>query len=458
MGANLFSEFNPVTAKQWKQQIQVDLKGDDYNNTLVYHTLEGIDIKPFYHSDETPNTTLIPGHPTQWNIAQSIYIDDIVIANKIAIDALNRGAEALLFTAATPFDIQKMFQSIPWNDQNIYFEFSFLDQEFTNSLLSYFKEINATIYLGVDPLGTLASTGNWYQNSATDHQILEQLVKSNSLANCITVNTACYQNAGATMVQQLAYAMAHTNEYLNHFFKLNEKENTPFSITFKISVGSNYFFEIAKIRALRVLYATLANAYKVSETCHILAIPSLRNKTIYDYNVNMLRTTTECMSAVLGGANTICNLPYDALYHKSNEFGERISRNQLLVLKEESYFETVSNPADGSYYIESLTQELAEKAFHIFKEIEKSGGFLAQLKAGTIQNKIKESALKEQSLFDQGKLILLGTNKHVNPMDKMKNDLELFPFKKQKSGKTYIAPIVSQRLAENVEQERLNNE
>jgi methylmalonyl-CoA mutase len=164
------------------------------------------------------------------------------------------------------------------------------------------------------------------------------------------------------------------------------------------------------------------------------------------------------MSAILGGADTVCNLPYDALYHKSNEFGERIARNQLLILKHESYFDTVSNPVDGTYYIESLTDELAEKALQLFKEIEKGGGFLQQLKDGTIQKKIKESAEKEQQLFDSGELKLLGTNYHLNKNDRMKGDLELFPFVKHNPTKTLIAPIVEKRLSENTEQERLKTE
>src|SRR5690606_2264994 len=139
-------------------------------------------------------------------------------------------------------------------------------------------------------------------------------------------------NAGANCVQQLAYTLAHANEYLNRF---SVEEIPPLKnslMTVKMAVGGNYFFEIAKLRALRILWAMLAPEYHLPTELHILAVPSKRNKTLYDYNVNMLRTTTECMSAVLGGANAIGNLPYDVLYHKSNEFGERIARNQLLVL------------------------------------------------------------------------------------------------------------------------------
>ena len=227
---------------------------------------------------------------------------------------------------------------------------------------------------------------------------------------------------------------------------------------FQVAIGSNYFFEIAKLRALRVLYKALAKEYGFNQDCLIFAEPTRRNKTIYDYNTNMLRTTTECMSAIFGGANVVNNLPYDAVYHKDNEFGDRISRNQLLVLKHESYFDKVSNPADGAYYIEELTNSLSEKALNLFKDIETNGGFLTMLKDGTIQRKIKEQAAKEQEDFNQGKITLLGTNKHPNPRDKMKDDIELFPFVKTSIRKTLIAPIIGVRLSEKLEQERLKTE
>jgi methylmalonyl-CoA mutase len=226
----------------------------------------------------------------------------------------------------------------------------------------------------------------------------------------------------------------------------------------EIAVGTNYFFEIAKLRAIRLLFNLIVKEYNQNWNCHLVVTPTKRNKTLYDYNVNMLRTTTECMSAILGGADTIANLPYDALYHKDNEFGDRIARNQLLILKNESYFDKVNNPSDGSYYIESLTQQLADKALVLFKDIEANGGFLKQLNEGIIKRKIQESADKEQDLFDSGKEILLGTNKHANKDDRMKHDLELYPFVKIKPRKTLITPIIEKRLAEKIEQERLEKE
>jgi methylmalonyl-CoA mutase len=154
------------------------------------------------------------------------------------------------------------------------------------------------------------------------------------------------------------------------------------------------------------------------------------------------------MSAILGGVDGVSNLAYDAIYHKDNEFGDRIARNQLLILKQESYFNQVHNPADGAYYIESLTEQLAEKALALFKDIEANGGLITQLIEGTIQRKINESAQKEQELFDSGKEILLGTNKYPNKNDKMKHDLELFPFVKKNPRKTLITPIIETRKTE----------
>ena len=456
MNKELFSDFASVSAKAWKQKIQVDLKGADYNDTLIWQSLEGVDVKPFYHRDNfSVNFNSIPGQPQEWLIGQFLFIDDETITNKLAIDVLTRGADALFFTSEKEFDIHKTFEGIDTKEVATYFDLKFLSVEFMKKLYEFFGKESKTVYYNIDPIGNLASTGNWFNNLKKDYSILDTIVSEAPKGNILSVDSSLYQNAGANMVQQLAYALAHVNEYLNHF---HESLNKNLSITFTVAIGPNYFFEIAKIRALRKLYVTLAREYGISENCHIISTPSKRNKTIYDYNVNMLRTTTECMSAVLGGADTICNLPYDALYHKSNEFGERISRNQLLILKSESYFDMVSNAADGSYYIESLTNELAEKALVLFKSIESSGGFLGQLKEGTIQRKIKESAQKEQQLFDNGSLVLLGTNKHPSDLDRMKDDLELYPFVKRNARKTLIAPIITKRLAEKNEQERLEKE
>ncbi len=465
MSKPLFSEFEPVSAKAFKQKIQVDLKGDDYNDSVIWHSPEGIDVKPFYHSDELKEIPEIPGQPAHWNIAEEIFVLDPKISAKTANEAIEKGTEALIFKAEKTFKLTDLLTKIEDKTVPVYFNLTFLDLDFFKDLLQTAQELNQNVFLNVDIIGNLARSGNWFESLDKDFSKVSQLVDinhnrnsknniKNKNSNILCIDSGHYQNAGATMVQELAYALAHANEYLNYF----DEKLVDQQLTFHIAVGGNYFFEIAKIRALRLLYATLAAAYDLPETCHIIATPSRRNKVIYDYNTNMLRTTTECMSAILGGANTILNMPYDALYHKTNAFGQRISRNQLLILKQESHFESTANPADGTYYIESLTNQLAEKSLDLFKEIERGGGFLKQLKAGIIQRKIKESAQKEQERFDSKEKILLGTNKHPDPENRMKDYLEIYPFVKQNPRKTLIEPIIMKRLAEKMEQERLGSE
>ncbi len=457
MTKNLFSEFEEVSSKQWKQKIQFDLKGADYNEKLVWKSLEGIDVKPFYHPDEMVEPARV-NSPLKWNVVEQIYVSSAERANKKALDALQKGAESLWFILPSEnVELNDLFKDIDLNHVNIYLKPEFESEEFSGRLKNY----SGKIFLQTDIIGNLARTGNWFQDLEKDHAVLNSIIKDSAQwESAISIDSSLYQNAGATIPQQLAYSLAHLNEYLNHLAKLDLSEEMKKQLKFQFvtATGPNYFFEIAKLRALRLLFATVAREYGFSEECHILAQPSKRNKTLYDFNVNLLRTTTECMSAVLGGANSICNMAYDALYHKNNDFGKRIARNQLLILKHESYFEKAANPAAGSYYIESLTHQLADKALDIFKGIEKGGGFLSQLKDGTIQKKITESANGEQEQFDSGELVLIGTNKFPNPEDKMKEELELFPFLKQKPRKTLLKPVIEKRLSEKFEQERLKKE
>ena len=445
----LFDEFTPVSAAAWKQKIQVDLNGDDYNETLLWKTDEGIIVKPFYTKKDRTNSQInLP--KDSFNVCQTIFIDDEKIANFLATDALKKGANSIQFKATKKFDYLKVLENIDLNINTIYFQFSFLNDDFNIELSRFCKSDN--IFFQTDIIGNLAESGNWFINLKEDHKKLGNIVKSTN--NCISVSGDLYQNAGANIVQQLAYKLAHANEYLIYFGK--EVAN---KIHFNFSVSSNYFFEIAKLRAFRLLWKTLLKEYEVENSeAHIFTQPSLRNKTLYDFNVNMLRTTSECMSSILGGSNTISNVSYDAMFHKSNEFGERISRNQLIILQQESYSKEAQHFADGSYYIESLTEQLAEKALAIFKQIEKAGGFLHQLKAGIIQKKINENALKEEDNFNNKNIVLLGTNLQPNKNDKMKNDLELYPFIKQRNIRTLIPPINRKRLSETLEKERLAQE
>jgi len=449
----LFNDFTPVSEKQWKQKIQFELKGEDYNESLVWESLEGIKVKPFYHSEDIETENTIPKPLATWKITEAIYAGNPEIANKKALRALEKGAESLFFTIPTSdIDVQILLKNIPLSSTVVYFDIQFLSPEYQANFKPFERKNNAGLYFKTDIIHHLCKTGNWHDSSEKDIELFLAAVPH--YKNLI-IDTTSYQNAGANFTQQLAYALAHVNEYLT---LIPEAQRSAVTISFKIAVGTNYFFEIAKIRALRLLWKSLALAYAIPTSCKIIAVPTRRNKTLYDYNGNMLRTTTESMAAILGGADAICNMPYDAIYHKTNEFSERIARNQLLVLKEESYFDKTTNPADGAYYIESLTQQLAEKSLNLFKEIEKAGGFLKQLKENTIQKKIKESAQKEQLLFDTKQEILVGANKYQSTLDKMKGALEIYPFVKNKPRKSVIEPIIERRLAEELEQKRLEDE
>ena len=451
---SLFSEFESVSSKQWKQKIQFELKGADYNDTLIWNSPENIKVKPFYHQDDLQDIFPVNTKATEFKICQNIFVYDLEKSIERALESISRGAESIRFSIEDEtIDVAKLLEKLPLESCTIYFNLDFISIEFVSKIEAIAQKRNAKIYCNLDPIGQLAKEGNWFKTKEKDNfETLNSLSKIVFKSSIISVDGSLYQNSGANIVQQIAYSLAHANEYLNRISIINQP------IVFQISVGTNYFFEIAKLRALRILFHLIAKEYNPNLECHLLVSPTKRNKTIYDYNVNMLRTTTECMSAIIGGADAIANLPYDALYHKDNEFGDRIARNQLLVLKNESYFDKVNNPADGTYYIESITNQLAEKALALFKDIEENGGFLKQLNEGIIKRKIQESAEKEQELFDSGKEVLLGTNKYPNKDNKMKHDLELFPFVKVKPRKTLITPIIERRLAEKMEQERLGAE
>ncbi|WBL24532.1 methylmalonyl-CoA mutase subunit beta [Zunongwangia sp. HGR-M22] len=461
MEQSLFQDFDEVSAKQWKQKIQFELQGSDYQS-LVYHSLDGIDVKPFYHQDDKIKGLQI--NSTQdWSICDQIYVVSEEKSNHRAHQLLKRGAESLWFIIASEeINFEKLFKNFNFECIPVYLKFNFLSPDYLQRLSEFFKEKKAKIYLQIDIIGNLARSGNWFHNLKTDHEILNKILQNSSnFESVISVDTTLYQNAGATIPQQLAYALAHANEYLNHINEVNfisAEIKKKIKLQFLVSSGPNYFFEIAKIRTLRWLFASLAESYGFYKEIFILAQPTKRNKTLYDYNVNLLRTNTESMSAILGGADAIFNLPYDAFYHKNNEFGNRIARNQLLIMKHEAHLNKVKNAAEGAYYIENLTEQFAEKALAIFKDIENGGGFLKQLKESIIQKKIKESAEKEQAKFDAGELILIGTNKYQNAADKMQDEIQLYPFLKKNPRKTLIEPILERRLSEKLEEQRLATE
>ncbi|MDN6279416.1 MAG: methylmalonyl-CoA mutase subunit beta [Psychroflexus sp.] len=456
MSENLFKDFDPISEKAWKQKIHADLKGADYNETLVTSTDEGINIKPFYHQDS--HHPLALPQTKNWEITEKIYLENYDSVKQIITDVLDRGAESLWLILPKSNDkLFDLLDLINTKQVPVFIEALTLDLDFLKKLDQKITSLSIPVKLSCDPLHHLAQTGNWMSDKETDIKAFSKMIALPQLNHQVSIDTRLYQNAGATLTEELAISLSHLNEYLN-VIQNADKKIKKLHLTLIVSVGSNYFFEIAKLKAYRILIESLMAAYDFSIQTHIIAEPSKRNKSLYDYNVNMLRTTTECMSAVLGGANWINNLAFDEIFHKTNEFGERISRNQLLILKNESYFDKVSNPTDGSYYIETLTQQLSENALDLFKKIEKNEGFIDQLFKGQLQKMIKASSDLEISKLENQDFVMVGTNKYENKEDRMAHELELYPFLKKKSRKTLLEPILETRIASKIEQERLAKE
>ena len=324
-----------------------------------------------------------------------------------------------------------------------------LDTEF---LWNLFQKTEGKSSIFIDPIGHFARYGNWFENEQKDFKKIQEFQqKIPSDYRFILIDTSIYKNSGASIVQEIAYGLSQAVDYIE-----NLNKNTALQISFNFATGSHYFFEIAKLKAFRVLWQLILNEYNLQDNAIIYAQPTLRNKTIFDPYVNMLRTTMEMMSSILGGANFISNIPYDFIYKKSNEFSERIARNQLIILQKEAAFNQAINATEGNYYIEEITAKIAEKSLSVFKQIESGGGFLKQLYEEKIQQKISETAQMEQKLFNEGKIVLTGTNKYINENEKI-DKIEKYPFLKKRNYKTLIQPIVPKRLAEEIEKKRLKD-
>lgn len=388
----LFSEFQPTTSAQWKEQLIKDLKGVDFNS-LIWKTNTGIEIQPFYTKENLKSNPAPLFSKTDWAICENVFVTDAKTANAQAINALQNGASGLVFHITQKIDFAVLLNGILL--QHIY------------SLLMVKSELEKELTTFLDSI----STGdNCFVECDTTLDGKVELHNSSSI--CINVNL--YQEAGSNTVNELAFSIAHLNEYLNI------ASSSIKTIHINVSVGGDFFMEIAKLRALRKLINFLLSQYEMKATIHIHAQTTLINKSSVDSYNNMLRSTTEAMSAAIGGANSIVVLPFDAEFNSQNDFSSRMARNQQLILKDESYLNMVADISSGSYYIESLTETLCEKAWEQFKVIESKGGLLACLKSNYIQELISKDAETLIQQFKEGKLILVGVNKFQNKNEEVK--------------------------------------
>jgi methylmalonyl-CoA mutase len=438
----LFSEFQPPTTQEWLDKIEVDLKGADFQKRLVWRTPEGFNVQPFYRKEDVEklNTPYaLPGEfpfvrgnkkfDNTWYIRQEINADDASEANAKALDILNKGIDSLSFKI--PGDkvsaefVEKLLDGIYCDIVEVNFNTCKRHSlELAQILVKYFekKGYDKEKIVGSidwDPMEKMVMKGKAVEPLLKLASSLVDVFKDYPYFRCISANAVSLNNAGAYIVQELGYALAWGNEYLHQLVEAGVDVDLAASkIKFNMGISENYFMEIAKFRAARLMWANIVKQYepKDDKSCQMCvnAVTTTYNMTLFDAHVNLLRSQTETMSAALGGVHSIVVTPFDAPYEKPGDFSERIARNQQLLLKEECHFNTIVDPGAGSYYIEELTTSLAAEAWKIFLKVESEGGFLASVKAGTVQDDINATNDKRHTLAAQRREFILGTNQFPN--------------------------------------------
>jgi methylmalonyl-CoA mutase len=485
----LFGQFPPVSTKQWMDKITSDLKGADFNKKLVWKTKEGFDVMPFYRSEDIeslrhiytlPGTfPFVRGSKTKnnsWLVRQNIEVADYGEANKKALDILMKGIDSLGFIISDPESITyENFETLLRDIHIESAELNFVSNGKAKDILAILKKIlnsRGISYnkikgaIEADPIGRLLLNGKLCISFDEGLDYLASLTKEAedlSDLRTISINASHFNNAGSDIVTELAFGIAMGNEYMSILTDRGiSADKAASKIRFSFGIGSNYFFEIAKLRAARLLWSVVARAYKPenTENCRmeIHSVTSEWNKTVYDPYVNMLRTQTEAMSASLGGTDSLTVEPFDIGFKKPDDFSERIARNQQLLLKEEAFFDKVADPAGGSYYIEKLTSLIAESTWKLFLEVEEQGGFVAAMKNGLVQKRVKDSASKRMSDVSKRKEILLGTNQYpdFNEMISPQVDKDKMFSKVVETEDLLIEPIRLFRGSEEIEKLRLN--
>ena len=472
----LFEEFPPVTTEEWEAVIEKDLKGADYNKKLVWRTAEGFNVRPYYRAENLADIPWTGQNPNEfpyvrgnkaegntWLVRQDITVKDVHEANKIALNAISRGANSIGYKLEydKPYDTIAISTLLNGIDQNAV-EINFYNNKYHLPLLEMLSKVPGIKgSLNYDPLTRYLRRGVWYINEGADMELGYIVVKAEMPSfQTIGVNGHVFTNAGATIVQEMAFALAVGAEYLD---KLTEKGLTIDEIApkmrFNLAVGQNYFMELAKLRAYRLLWANIVKAYGGKEEnskMHIHATNAELGMSLYDAYVNMLRTTSGTMSAVLGGVDSFTVMPFDTPFEIPTDFADRIARNQQLILKEEAHFDKVADPAAGSYYIENLTESLAVAAWDLFNKIQDEGGYLEAVRKGMIQGFIKESAAKKFSNVATRRETILGTNQFPNFTESMKFTPEAWVMEadNRRDEKAEVETIVTFRAAQQFEKLR----
>ncbi len=486
----LLTEFPPISTSQWEEKIQVDLKGADYEKKLVWRTQEGFKVRPYYRSEDLEGKEYLDTFPGEypytrgtstnndWEIRQDIEISDLETANSNALFVLDRGVTSLGFNTGykkgkskinSSDELDKLLKEVVIQCIGLYFK----SGQNTPEFLKYLSEVvekrglnkaeisGATCF---DPLGYLTLRGAWTDSEEADFNALSESIKfaKEALPNyrVISISGQHFTNAGASCVQELGYSLAMAAEYLTKLSELGlDPADIAHHLQLNLGVGTNYFMEIAKVRAARLLFSKLFEAYGVDKCIFINSYTSSFQNTVYDPYVNVLRSTTEAMAATIGGTDALVVKPFDEEFKANNKFSDRISRNIQVILKEESYFDKIADPSAGSYYIENLTDSVIDEAWKLFLDIDAKGGYLKALKDGIIQSDIEGVAAKRSMNIAQRREILLGTNQFPNFNESIKNNIDTSILSKEKGPEGDVVKTIKKfRGAEAFEALRLATE
>lgn len=436
----LFDQFPPISKEEWKAKVEADLKGADFQKKLVWRTNEGFNVQPMYMADDIKDlktTDSLPGEfpyvrgtktNNDWHTRQEICAEDLAAANEKAKEVLNKGVDSLgfhLHKALNADEIAVLLNEIYLDAVEVNFVCCpSTAVETAKALVEYLTKNNCLDKfngsLNFNPFKRLLNKGVDFEACPveTAKQLIEIVAPVKNI-RVIAVDSYLLNNAGAYIYQELGCALAWGNQWLEMLTDAGVDVDTAArQIKFNMGVSSNYFMEIAKFRAARMLWAQIVKKYEPKCDCsckmRIHANTTEYNQTVYDAYVNLLRSTTESMSAVIGGVDSMTTTPFDKAYKTPDDFSERLARNQQALLREESHLNKVVDPAGGSYYVETLTVAIAEQAWKTFLEIEDKGGFYAELKAGKIQEAVNASNEKRHADVSRRKEILLGTNQYPN--------------------------------------------
>ncbi len=424
---HLLDEFPPVSTQAWEDVIHRDLKGADYAKKLLWKSPEGITIRPYYRSEDISSLKLnhAPGAfpylrstrtTGDWRIREEIDADQPQQANRDAQAALAAGAEEISFLRAMPRNTSEL-EMLLVNLTAIPLHFETADETLLNLLCECWRDKPESphIFTGFDPLANLEFAASVARNAPPS------IVP-------FTIHGEHLEEDGANTVQEVAFTLVAGIDFLAemhaHGIAIDRAAQ---SIGFSFTIGASYFFQIAKFRAFRMLWARAVESFggsRAAARARMHARTSIWNKTIYDPHVNVLRATTEAMSAVLGGVDSVCVAPFDACYKSPDAGSRRLARNTQIVLKHEALLAQVADPGAGSYYLEAVTDSIAREAWATMQQIESIGGYRKARAAGTIEQALKESAKARANAIASRRSVITGTNQYANSGEKALGRIE----------------------------------